>query len=104
MKGVYMGAFKQQAKGAGQQVKGKIKEAAGKAVGNPRLQVEGNLEKNVGKVRQAAARPMEAVKGAVQEGMGTVKRAIGETAGDAGLAGQGEVERVAGKVRRKANE
>ena len=54
-----MGAFKEQVKGAAQQVKGKVKETTGKAVGNPRLQVEGNLEKNVGKVRQSVARPME---------------------------------------------
>jgi len=99
-----MGAFKEQVKGAGQQVKGKIKETAGKAVGNPRLQVEGNLEKNVGKVRQAAARPIEAVKGAVQEAKGSLKRGMGEAAGNPSLAGEGEAERVEGKVRRKANE
>jgi len=99
-----MGAFKEQMKGAGQQAKGKVKETAGRAVGNPRLEVEGNLEKNVGKVRQAVARPMEAVKGTAQEAKGTLKRSIGEAAGDADLAGRGEAERVAGKVRRRMNE
>jgi uncharacterized protein YjbJ (UPF0337 family) len=99
-----MGALKEQMKGAGQQAKGKIKETTGRAVGNPRLEVEGNLEKNVGKVRQALARPMEAVKGAAQEAKGSVKRGIGEAAGNSDLAGEGEAERVAGKVRRKLNE
>jgi uncharacterized protein YjbJ (UPF0337 family) len=99
-----MGAFKEQMKGAGQQVKGKVKETTGRAVGNPRLEVEGNLEKNVGKVRQAVARPMEAVKGAAQEAKGSIKRSVGEAAGDPDLAGQGEAERVSGKVRRKLNE
>jgi|SRR5437867_4081401 uncharacterized protein YjbJ (UPF0337 family) len=99
-----MGAFKEQMKGAGQQAKGKAKETAGRVVGNPRLEVEGNLEKNVGKVRQAVARPMEAVKGTAQEAKGTLKRSIGEAAGDPDLAGQGEAERVAGKVRRRTNE
>ena len=99
-----MGAFKEQMKGAGQRAKGKVKETAGRAVGNPRLEVEGNLEKNVGKVRQAVARPMEAVKGTAQEAKGTLKRSIGEAAGDADLAGRGEAERVAGKVRRRMNE
>src|SRR5712692_8141859 len=99
-----MGAFKEQVKGAGQQAKGKIKETTGRAVGNPRLEVEGNLEKNVGKVRQAIARPLEAVKGAAQEVKGNMKRAVGEAASDPDLAGQGEAERVAGKIRRKLNE
>ena len=98
-----MGAFKEQVKGAGQQAKGKIKETAGKAVGNPRLQVEGNLEKNVGKVRQAVARPMEAVKGTAEEATGTAKRGMGEAIGNPGLAGRGESERVEGKLRRKMN-
>jgi len=99
-----MGAFKEQMKGAGQQAKGKVKETTGRLVGNPRLEIEGNLEKNVGKVRQAVARPMEAVKGAVQQAEGRIKRSVGEAAGDPDLAGQGEAERVAGKVRRKLNE
>ncbi len=99
-----MGAFKEQAKGAGQQVKGKVKETAGKAIGNPVLQVKGNLEKNIGKVRQAAARPMEAVKGAVQEAKGSAKRAMGEAAHSPDLAGEGEAERVEGKIRRKLND
>ncbi len=99
-----MGAFKEQMKGAGQQAKGKVKETTGRSIGNPRLEIEGNLEKNVGKVRQALARPMEAVKGAVQQAEGRIKRSVGEAAGDPDLAGQGEAERVAGKVRRKLNE
>jgi uncharacterized protein YjbJ (UPF0337 family) len=99
-----MRAFKEQLKGAGQELKGKVKETTGRAVGNPRLEVEGNLEKNVGKVRQAVARPLEAMKGAAQEAKGSVKRGLGEAAGNADLAGEGEAERVGGKVRRKLNE
>lgn len=99
-----MGAFKEQVKGAGQQAKGKIKETTGKAVGNPRLQVEGNLEKNVGKARQAIARPMEKLKGAAQEAKGSVKRGVGEATYDPDLAAEGEGERVGGKIRRKMNE
>lgn len=57
-----MGALTEEAKGAAQQVKGKAKEIVGKAIGNPGLQVKGNLEKNIGKVRQAAARSIQAGK------------------------------------------
>jgi uncharacterized protein YjbJ (UPF0337 family) len=99
-----MGAFKEQMKGAGQQAKGKVKETTGRAAGNPRLEAEGNIEKNVGKIRQSVARPAEAMKGAAHEAKGTVKRTIGEAAGDPDLAAEGEGERVGGKVRRKLNE
>jgi uncharacterized protein YjbJ (UPF0337 family) len=99
-----MGAFKEQAKGAGQQAKGKVKETTGRAVGNPRLEVEGHIDKNVGKMRQAAARPMEAIKGAAREAKGTVKREIGEAGRDPNLAAEGEGERVEGKIRRKLND
>jgi uncharacterized protein YjbJ (UPF0337 family) len=58
-----MGALKEQAKGAAQQVKGKAKEIVGKAIGNPGLQIKGSLEKNIGKVRQADARSIQAGKG-----------------------------------------
>jgi uncharacterized protein YjbJ (UPF0337 family) len=91
-------------KGAGQQAKGKVKETAGKAVGNPRLEVEGKVEKHVGKMRQAVARPMEAVKGSAREAKGTLKRELGEATRDPDLAAEGEVERVGGKIRRKMNE
>jgi uncharacterized protein YjbJ (UPF0337 family) len=73
-----MGAFKEEAKGVAQQVKGTAKETAGKAIGNPGLQVKGNIEKNVGKVRQAAARRMEALKGSVQESQGKIRRKANE--------------------------
>jgi uncharacterized protein YjbJ (UPF0337 family) len=99
-----MGAFKEQMKGAGQQAKGKVKETAGRAAGDRRMEAEGKIEKNVGKMRQAVARPAEAMKGSAREVKGNVKRAIGEAVGDPDLAAEGEGERVEGKVRRKLNE
>ena len=99
-----MGAFKEQAKGAAQRVKGKVKEEAGEASGDKRMEVEGRIEKNVGRLRQKAARPMEAMKGSAREMKGNAKRAAGEVAGDPDLAAEGEAERVQGRVRRKLNE
>jgi uncharacterized protein YjbJ (UPF0337 family) len=37
-------------KGGFHEVKGKVKETAGKVTNNPNLQAEGNAEKNTGKV------------------------------------------------------
>ena len=44
-----MGINKDQVKGRVEEVKGAIKEATGKLVGNPSLEVKGNIEKNLGK-------------------------------------------------------
>ena len=46
-----MSINKDQVQGRIDQAKGAIKEAAGKAVGNPSLEVKGNVEKNLGKVQ-----------------------------------------------------
>jgi len=96
--------MKEQLKGAGQEAKGEVKEAAGRLTGNRRLQAEGYVEKKIGKVRRTAARPMEAMKGSAQEVKGTLKRSVGEGLDDPDLASEGEAERVTGKVRRKLNE
>jgi uncharacterized protein YjbJ (UPF0337 family) len=42
-----------QIKGRGTQAKGKVKEAAGKAVGNERLKAEGQIEQMAGKGQAA---------------------------------------------------
>jgi uncharacterized protein YjbJ (UPF0337 family) len=43
---------KDQVKGRAEEAKGKIKEIAGKAVGNPRVEAEGDLEQMAGKVQK----------------------------------------------------
>jgi uncharacterized protein YjbJ (UPF0337 family) len=45
------------------EVKGKIKEEIGKATNNPDLEVEGNAEKNAGKVQKWIGRAEKAVGG-----------------------------------------
>ena len=46
-----MGINKDQVKGRVEEAKGAIKEATGKLVGNPSLEVKGSIEKNLGKAR-----------------------------------------------------
>jgi len=46
---------KEQVKGRVEEAKGKIKEVAGHVVGNKDLEVEGNIQKNKGKVGAGAA-------------------------------------------------
>jgi uncharacterized protein YjbJ (UPF0337 family) len=53
---------KQRVKGSAQQAKGKIKELAGKAVGDKKLQVKGKAEKAGGKIRNAVGGMKDALR------------------------------------------
>jgi len=52
-----------QAEGSFHQIKGNVKEIAGKLTGKPKLEADGNIEKNAGKV---------------QEKVGEIKKVLGE--------------------------
>ena len=54
---------KDQAEGSFHQIKGNVKEIAGKLTGKPKLEADGNIEKNAGKV---------------QEKVGEIKEVMGE--------------------------
>jgi uncharacterized protein YjbJ (UPF0337 family) len=53
---------KDQVNGRAKEVKGTIKEAAGKAVGNDNLKVEGRIDKAVGKAQGAYGDLKDALK------------------------------------------
>jgi uncharacterized protein YjbJ (UPF0337 family) len=50
---------KEQIRGVGQQIKGKVKEEVGDLTDNKSLEIEGRMEKNVGKIRQDVNRDLE---------------------------------------------
>jgi uncharacterized protein YjbJ (UPF0337 family) len=54
---------KQRVKGSAQQAKGKIKELAGKAFGNRKLQARGKAEKAGGKIRNVVGGMKDAMRG-----------------------------------------
>ena len=54
---------KQHVKGAIDKAKGAVKEVAGKATGNTKLEIEGKLDKAKGAARMAAGDVKDAVKG-----------------------------------------
>jgi uncharacterized protein YjbJ (UPF0337 family) len=49
------------------EVKGRIKEAAGALIGNDKLREEGKTDQAVGKVKQVAEKAVEKVKEAVKK-------------------------------------
>ena len=53
---------KDRIKGAAQQVKGNVKEIAGKAIGDAKLQGEGKADKAEGKIRNAVGGVKDAVR------------------------------------------
>jgi uncharacterized protein YjbJ (UPF0337 family) len=55
---------KDQVKGRAEEAKGKVKEVAGHMVGNKDLELEGNIQKNVGKVQAGIGDVKEKVKDA----------------------------------------
>ena len=56
---------KDQVKGVGKQVKGSVKETAGRVTGNRRTEAEGAAEKTVGKVQKGFGDVKEKIKGAL---------------------------------------
>jgi len=57
-----MSINKDQVKGRVEEVKGAVKEATGKLVGNPTLEVKGNIEKNLGKAQVKVGEAREDLK------------------------------------------
>lgn len=55
---------KNRIEGAAKQVKGGIKEAAGKVTGNTRTELEGKAEKTVGKTQSAVGKARDDVRDA----------------------------------------
>jgi uncharacterized protein YjbJ (UPF0337 family) len=62
-----MGINKDQAEGRADEAKGKVKEVIGKAVGNPTLEVKGNLQKNVGRIQAKVGDVKEDLKKPAQK-------------------------------------
>jgi len=56
-----------QVKGRAEQAKGKVKEVAGKAVGNDRLKTEGQVDQVAGKGQAGYGDAKEKVKGVVDK-------------------------------------
>jgi len=61
---------KDRIKGAADQAKGAVKETAGKATGDAKLQAEGKFDKTKGKIENAIGGAKDAAREAAREGKG----------------------------------
>lgn len=76
-----------------EELKGRVKEGAGRITGDEELEAEGNAQANV-------ARENRKVKGAKLEAGGVIKETVGKILGDPMLEAKGKVERRRGKAQR----
>ena len=76
-----------------EELKGRIKEGAGRVTGDERLEAEGDAQATV-------ARADRKLKGAKREAGGVVKETVGKILGDPMLEAKGKVERRRGKAQR----
>lgn len=76
-----------------EELKGQVKEGAGKIAGNERLEEEGNAQAEV-------ARATRKAKGAKQVVAGVIKETVGKITGDEATEAEGKAERLRGKVQR----
>ena len=98
-----MGAMKEQAKGVGQEIKGKIKEETGDALDDRGMEARGAAKKFEGQVRQDAARPMEKAEGAAREVKGAIKEDFGRATGNPRLEDEGTDEKISGNIKKNSN-
>ena len=75
------------------ELKGNLKETAGKLTGNERLEAEGDAEADGAKARRE-------VKGAAREAGGTVKERLGDLTDHERLEAEGKADRLRGKAER----
>jgi uncharacterized protein YjbJ (UPF0337 family) len=79
--------------GRTEEVKGSVKEAAGKALGNEQWQAEGEAEQLKGKSQREAA-------GMKDTAVGSVKSGAGKVLGNEQMQAEGEADKLKGKVER----
>jgi uncharacterized protein YjbJ (UPF0337 family) len=79
--------------GRADEIKGGLKEVAGKLTGDDGLEAEGKAQKTAGKAERKTS-------GAFHEAKGSVKSGIGDMIDSPTLEAEGEAEKLGGKVER----
>lgn len=98
-----MGNKARRAKGAAQEVVGKLKKTAGRIVGSERVEAEGRATELKGRERQAVAKAGERAKGTVEQAGGALKKNLGKLIDNEQMEVEGKAKELVGKTRRKAN-
>ena len=92
------------AKGAVQELGGKIKGAVGKLLGDEEMQAEGKASEIAGEAKQEAIKAVERGKGKLEELVGAAKHGIGAALDDGKIQAEGKATELKGEVRQKLNQ
>lgn len=98
-----MGNQARRGEGAVQEVVGKAKAAAGRAVGNPRMEAEGRAKAHEGQGRQAVATAAERLKGKGEELSGAIKNRVGHAIDNQQMEAEGKGRQLKGQARQAFN-
>jgi len=90
-------------KAGGEQLEGKVKEGAGKLLGDKEMEYEGKAKKAEGQAHDEAAKTGARAEGALNQAKGWVKEQAGALTGNEAKEAEGEAQKWAGKAERKAN-
>ena len=98
-----MGNMKKRAQGLVEEAGGKLKRAAGKAIGNQQMQAEGAATELKGTARQEGAKTAERVKGTLEEVTGAAKKHLGSAIDNQQMEAEGKARELKGQGRQAAN-
>ena len=91
------------AKHATEDLKGKAKEAAGKATDNDDLRAEGQADQGEAHAKQAADKAKDTVSNAGQQAKGKAEEVAGAVTDDEGQQAKGKAEQMAAKAKQHLN-
>jgi uncharacterized protein YjbJ (UPF0337 family) len=119
------GSVTEEVSATGQRIKGATKDVVGDAIGNTRMEREGEIENAAGRARQAAndvtgdvtgrtvtpgipaggtGSVTEEVSATAQRAKGAVKDVVGDAIGSPRMEREGEIENAAGRARQQSND
>jgi len=91
------------AKGAVEELGGKIKGTVGKVIGNEQMEAEGKAKELKGQARQEVAKAGERATGAIEEVVGAVKNRVGAVIDNGQMQAEGKAKELKGRARQAAN-
>lgn len=99
-----MSENRDRAKGFGEELAGKAKQALGNLSGNDEQAAQGHLQETQGETRQEAAKDVGYAKGAMDDLKGNVKQGFGNLTGDKSTQNEGTLDELKGDVRKRLNQ
>ncbi len=92
------------AKGAMEELGGKVKKNVGDAIDNEQMQAEGHATEMKGQARQESAKAEERGKGAMEELGGKIKKNIGDATNNEQMQAEGRADELKGDARQRTNQ